>query len=145
LKTKTESIHASEDDFIKHIDSEIATLEDKKKSIDTILTSLATRFSVPCDKLYSRFVDFDNFITNSFNSKIRKIQISDIDSLHIKIIPNEHLIANLKKIKNIQNLDSKLVFENQSEDLNILNEYLDNQKVIQFEELFDIKLHLNKN
>jgi len=145
LKTKTESMHASEDDFIKHIDSEIATLEDKKKSIDTILTSLATRFSVPCSNLCSRFVDFDNFITNRFNSKIRKIQISDIDSLHIEIIPNERLITNLEKIKNIQNLDSKLVFENQSENLDILEGYLDNQKVIQFEELFDIKLHLNKN
>ena len=44
----------------------------------------------------------------------------------------------------IRDLTSELIFDDQSENLNILNRYLDNQSVIDFKYLFDIKLHLDK-
>jgi hypothetical protein len=44
----------------------------------------------------------------------------------------------------IRDLTSELIFDDQSENLNVLNRYLDNQSVIDFKELFDIKLHLDK-
>ncbi|MCB0739932.1 MAG: ATP-binding protein [Chitinophagaceae bacterium] len=144
LKTKTESVYASEDEFIKHLDSELATLDDKQKSIDTLLKNISTQFSIPCKTLHSKFQEFEAFINNQFNSKIRKIKISDIDSLNIEIIPNENLIKDLKKIMEIRDLTSELIFDDQSENLNILNRYLDNQSVIDFKDLFDIKLHLDK-
>ena len=144
LKTKTETVFASEDEFIKYLDTELATLEDKQKSIDTLLKNISTQFSIPCKTLHSKFQEFEAFINNQFNSKIRKIKISDIDSLNIEIIPNENLIKDLKKIMDIRDLTSELIFDDQSENLNILNKYLDNQSVIDFKELFDIKLHLDK-
>jgi thiol-disulfide isomerase/thioredoxin len=144
LKTKTETVFASEDEFIKYLDSELATLEDKQKSIDALLKNISTQFSIPCKTLHSKFQEFEAFINNQFNSKIRKIKISDIDSLSIEIIPNENLIKDLKKIMDIRDLTSELIFDDQSENLNILNRYLDNQSVIDFNNLFDIKLHLDK-
>lgn len=144
LKAKTETVFASEDEFIKHLDSELATLDDKQKGIDILLKNISTQFSIPCKTLHSKFQEFEAFINNQFNSKIRKIKISDIDSLSIEIIPNENLIKDLKKIMDIRDLTSELIFDDQSENLNILNRYLDNQSVIDFNNLFDIKLHLDK-
>jgi len=144
LKTKTETAFAFEDEFIKYLDSELATLEDKQKSIDALLKNISTQFSIPCKTLYSKFQEFEAFINNQFNSKIRKIKISDIDSLNIEILPNENLIKDLKKVMEIRDLTSELIFDDQSENLNVLNRYLDNQAVIDFKDLFDIKLHLDK-
>jgi hypothetical protein len=44
----------------------------------------------------------------------------------------------------IRDLTSELIFDNQSENLNTLNKYLDDQKSIVFKDLFSIKLHLDK-
>lgn len=144
LKAKTETVFASEEEFIKYLDSELATIDDKQKSIDALLKNISTQFSIPCKTLHSKFQEFEAFINNQFNSKIRKIKISDIDTLNIEIIPNETLIKDLKKIMEIRDLTSELIFDDQSENLNVLNRYLDNQSVIEFKDLFDIKLHLDK-
>lgn len=144
LKFKTETSFASETDFIKHIDSELATIEDKQKAIDGLLKNISTQFANPCRTIYSRFEEFNSFITNQFNSKIKKIKISDIDTLKIEIVGNEKLIKDLNKIIQIRDLTSELIFDDQSENLNTLNKYLDNQTTITFNDLFDIKLHLHK-
>lgn len=144
LKTKTETSFASETDFIEHVDSELVTLDDKQKAIDGLLKNISTQFANPCRTLYSRFEEFNSFITNQFNTKIRRIKISDIDTLKIEIIKNEKLIQDLNKIIQIRDLTSELIFDDQSENLNTLNKYLDNQTTITFSDLFDIKLHLHK-
>jgi len=144
LKLKTETSYANENDFIKYIDSEIIALEDKKKSIDGLLKNISTQFANPCKTIYSKFEEFDDFIKNKFNSKLRKTRISDIDSLKIEIVPNEKLLSDLKKIMEIRDLTQELIFDNQSENLNTLNKYLDDQKSIVFKDLFSIKLHLDK-
>lgn len=144
LKLKTETTFASETDFIKFIDSELITLEDKQKAIDGLLKNISTQFANPCRTIYSRFEEFNSFITNQFNSKIRKIKISDIETLKIEIIENEDIIKDLNKIIQIRDLTSELIFDDQSENLNTLNKYLDNQTTITFNDLFDIKLHLHK-
>ena len=144
LKLKTETSFASETDFIKHVDSELVTLEDKQKAIDGLLKNISTQFANPCRTIYSRFEEFNSFITNQFNSKIKKIKISDIDTLKIEIVENEKLIKDLNKIIQIRDLTSELIFDDQSENLNTLNKYLDNQTTITFNDLFDIKLHLHK-
>lgn len=144
LKLKTETSFASETDFIKHVDSELVTLEDKQKAIDGLLKNISTQFANPCRTIYSRFEEFNSFITNQFNSKIKKIKISDIDTLKIEIVENDKLIKDLNKIIQIRDLTSELIFDDQSENLNTLNKYLDNQTAITFNDLFDIKLHLHK-
>ena len=144
LKTRTDRLEADENKFIRYIESELATLDDKQRAIDGLLKNISTQFANPCRTLYSRFEEFKSFITNKFNSQIRKIQISDIDALKIEVIENEKLIKDLNKIIQIRDLTSQLVFDDQSENLNTLNKYLDNQTSIRFHDLFDIKLHLHK-
>jgi len=144
LKLKTETSFANEIDFIKYIDSELVTLVDKQKAIDGLLKNISTQFANPCRTIYSRFEEFNSFITNQFNSKIKKIKISDIDTLKIEIVENEKLIKDLNKIIQIRDLTSELIFNDQSDNLNTLNKYLDNQTTINFNDLFDIKLHLHK-
>lgn len=144
LKSKTETSFASEFDFIKHIDSELVAMNDKQKAIDGLLKNISTQFANPCRTLYSRFEEFNSFITNQFNTKIKKIQISDIDTLKIEIIENEKLTKDLNRIIQIRDLTSELIFDDQSENLTILNKYLDDQATITFNDLFDIKLHLHR-
>ena len=144
LKRRTETSFASETEFIEYVDSELVTLEDKQKAIDALLKNISTQFANPCRTIYSRFEEFNSFIKNQFNSKIKKIKISDIDTLKIEIVENEKLIKDLNKIIQIRDLTSELIFDDQSENLNILNKYLDNQTTISFNDLFDIKLHLQK-
>lgn len=144
LKNKTERFEADEKEFIKYIESELATLNDKQKAIDGLLKNISTQFANPCRTIYSRFEEFNAFITNQFNSKLRKINISDIDSLKIEIIENEKLVKDLDMISQIRDLTAELIFDDQSENLNILNKYLDEQKTIVFKDLFDIKLHLHR-
>jgi hypothetical protein len=144
LKNRTERLEADEKEFIKYIESELVTLEDKQKAIDGLLKNISTQFANPCRTIYSRFEEFNSFITNQFNSKIKKIKISDIDTLKIEIIENEKLIKDLNKIIQIRDLTSELIFDDQSENLNTLNKFLDNQTTITFNDLFDIRLHLHK-
>ena len=145
LKNRTERLEADEKEFIKYIESELVTLEDKQKAIDGLLKNISTQFANPCRTIYSRFEEFNSFITNQFNSKIKKIKISDIDTLKIEIIENEKLIKDLKIIMQIRDIaPSELEFDDQNENLRILNKYLDDQKNISFNELFDIRLHLHK-
>lgn len=145
LKNKTERLEADEKEFIKYIESELVTVNDKQKAIDGLLKNISTQFANPCRTIYSRFEEFNSFITNQFNSKLRKIKISDIDTLKIEILENEKLIKDLKKIMQIRDIaPAELEFDDQNENLKVLNKYLDDQKNIAFNELFDIKLHLHK-
>lgn len=145
LKNRTERLEADENEFIRYIESELVTIDDKQKAIEGLLKSISTQFANPCRTFYSRFEEFNSFITNQFNSKIRKIQISDIDTLKIEIIENEKLVKDLKKIMQIRDLaPSELEFDDQNENLSTLNKYIDDQKQVSFQDLFDIKLHLHK-
>jgi hypothetical protein len=143
LKNKTDRFEADEKQFIHYVDSELATLDDKEKAIDGLLKSISTQFANPCKTLLSNFDQFDSFIKNKYNSKIRNIKISDIESLKIEILENKKLIKDLKLIMQIRDIaPTELEFDDQNEKLTILNKYLDAQKTITFENLFDIRLHL---
>lgn len=144
LKTKLNRLEADEQQFIKTISEELACISEKEKSIETLLQSISNQFAVPASKLLNRFDDFKKFVYNKFNSTLGKTQISDIKELKIELIENRKLIDELKQIKAIQNYEGKTLLQfDQSENLKTLNQYLDNQKQIQFYELFDIKLKIN--
>ena len=143
LKLKTDRFDSDEKQFILYIESELATLDDKQKFIDGLLKNISTQFANPCKTLLSNFDQFESFIKNKYNSKIRNIKISDIESLKIEILENKKLINDLKMIMQIRDIaPTELEFDDQNEKLIILNKYLDAQKTISFENLFDIRLHL---
>ncbi|HEY4539724.1 MAG TPA: hypothetical protein VIG94_06915 [Faecalibacter sp.] len=142
LKWKLQIHLSSEQAFIDELDQEYAAIDEKQKSIEHLLTNISTQFAIPCHTLMTKLNEFKAFIQNQFNTKIKKIKISDIDALSIEIIPNEKCLKDLQQIAQIRNLDQELVFEEQTENLNVLNMYLEQQRIVWFEELFDFKLHL---
>ncbi|HOZ14236.1 MAG TPA: hypothetical protein PK784_05570 [Tenuifilaceae bacterium] len=145
LKDKVRSTIASEDEFIKYVEEEIACLPDKRNSIDGYLQAISVQFANPSASLIRRYNEFKEFIYNKFNSKLGRTRFSDIESLKIELVETKTIIDELKKISSIQDLKSQLEFDfGQSDNLTILNKYLDNGKEIRFEDLFEIELHLTK-
>lgn len=146
LKNKIKSTHADEDEFVRYVEDEIACLSDKQKSVETILQAISTQFANPAHILVKRYGEFKEFVTNKFNSKLGRTRISDIESLKIILNDNTKLIEDLKKISSIDEFTPQISFDfDKTENLKILNSYLDSGKRIDFEELFDIELHLTKD
>jgi hypothetical protein len=145
LREKLLSNFASENEFIKFYDEEIGLIESKERSIEGLLQSISTQFANPAHTLMKRYEEFKEFVTNNFNNKLGKTRISDIESLRIELIDNKKLMEELKKISQIQEVKGQLMFDfDQSENLKILNHYLDTAKKIKFEDLFDMTLHLTR-
>lgn len=143
LKYKVHSTLADEEEFVNFVEEEIACLNDKESSIEGLLQSISTQFANPAYTLIKRYEDFKEFIYEKFNQKLSKTRISDIESLRIELVDNRRILEELKKISQIENFQGQLMLEfDQSENLKILNQYLDNGKRIHFAELFDIELHL---
>ena len=145
LKDKVKSVLASEDEFIKFVEEEIACLPDKRNSIDGYLQAISVQFANPAASLIRRYTEFKEFVINKFNSKLSKTKFSDIESLKIELIESKTTLDELRKISSIQDLKSQSEFDfGLSDNLLVLNKYLDSGKKIDFSELFEIELHLTK-
>jgi hypothetical protein len=142
LKIKTDSVDANEEKLIEYIESELATINKKEKSINDLLRSISSLYSAQAKSLLSSYDEFYSWVINQFNRKLGKIKISDIDSLKIELIQNETLRKDLNKVMEIQGLDYNQINFDQTDNLNVLKKYLENGITIKFFDLFDIKLHL---
>lgn len=145
LREKLQSTFADEQDFIKYVEEEIALIDDKERSIQSLLESISTQFANPAYTLLKRYDEFKEFVNNKFNHKLSQSRISDIESLTIELVDNKKLVEEVKKISQIQQVRGQLMFEfDHSENLKVLDAYLDSGKAIEFENLFDITLHLTR-
>ena len=145
LREKLQSTFADEQDFIKYVEEEIALIDDKERSIQSLLESISTQFANPAYTLLKRYDEFKEFVNNKFNHKLSQSRISDIESLTIELVDNKKLVEEVKKISQIQQVKGQLMFEfDHSENLKVLDAYLDSGKAIEFENLFDITLHLTR-
>jgi chromosome segregation ATPase len=145
LREKLQSTFADEQDFIKYVEEEIALIDDKERSIQSLLESISTQFANPAYTLLKRYDEFKEFVNNKFNHKLSQSRISDIESLTIELVDNKKLVDEVKKISQIQQVKGQLMFEfDHSENLKVLDAYLDSGKAIEFENLFDITLHLTR-
>jgi hypothetical protein len=145
LRDKLQSTYADEQEFIQYVEEEVALVEEKERSIMALLESISTQFANPAYTLLKRYEEFKEFVYNKFNQKLSQTRISDIDSLTIELMDNKRLVEEVRKISQIQTIKGQLMFEfDTSENLKILNNYLDSGKKIEFDDLFDITLHLSK-
>ncbi len=145
LRDKLQSTYADEQEFIQYVEEEVALVEEKERSIMALLESISTQFANPAYALLKRYEEFKEFVYNKFNQKLSQTRISDIDSLTIELVDNKRLVEEVRKISQIQTIKGQLMFEfDTSENLKILNSYLDSGKKIEFDDLFDITLHLSK-
>jgi hypothetical protein len=145
LRERLQSTFASEDEFIQYVEEEVALIEDKESSISALLESISTQFANPAYTILKRYEEFREFVVNKFNTKLSQARISDIENLRIELIDNKRLVDEVRKISQIQQIKGQLIFEfDHSENLKILNNYLDTGKKIDFDDLFDIQLSLSK-
>lgn len=145
LRDKLQSTYADEQEFIDYVEEEVALVEEKERSIMALLESISTQFANPAYTLLKRYEEFKEFVYNKFNQKLAQTRISDIESLTIELMDNKRLVEEVRKISQIQTIKGQLMFEfDTSENLKILNNYLDSGKKIDFDDLFDITLHLSK-
>jgi hypothetical protein len=145
LRDKLQSTFADEQDFIKYVEEEIALIDDKERSISALLENISAQFANPAYTLLKRYEEFKEFVYNKFNSKLSQAKISDIESLTIELEDNKRLVDEVKKISQIQQVRGQLMFEfDHSENLKVLDNYLDAGKKIEFDDLFDITLHLSR-
>ena len=145
LRDKLQSTFADENDFIKYVEEEVALIEDKERSIQSLLESISTQFANPAYTLLKRYEEFKEFIYNKFNSKLTQTRISDIEALTIELIDNKRLVDEVKKISQIQQVTGQLMFEfDNSDSLKVLDHYLESGTQIEFDDLFDITLHLSR-
>lgn len=145
LRDKLQSTFADEMDFIRYVEEEVALIEDKERSVQSLLESISTQFANPAYTLLKRYEEFKEFIYNKFNSKLSQTRISDIESLTIELIDNKRLVDEVRKISQIQQISGQLMFEfDNSENLKVLDHYLESGQKIEFDDLFDITLHLSR-
>lgn len=145
LRDKLQSTFADELDFIKYVEEEIALIEDKERSISSLLENISAQFANPAYTMLKRYEEFKEFVYNKFNSKLSQAKISDIESLNIELEDNKRLVDEIKKISQIQQVRGQLMFEfDHSESLKVLDHYLDTGKKIEFDDMFDITLHLSR-
>ena len=145
LRDKLQSTFADENDFIKYVEEEVALIEDKERSVQSLLESISTQFANPAYTLLKRYEEFKEFLYNKFNSKLSQTRISDIESLTIELIDNKRLVEEVRKISQIQQISGQLMFEfDNSENLKVLDHYLESGQKIEFDDLFDITLHLSR-
>jgi len=143
LKYRLRNNSADEVQFITFVEEEIACLSDKERSIDGLLQSISTQFANPAYTLIKRYEEFKQFVYTKFNEKLSQTRISNIESMKIELLDNERLIGELKKISSIQEFNGQMSFEfDQSENLKVLNAYLDSGRKVEFNELFNIELLL---
>jgi hypothetical protein len=143
LKFRLRNNSADEEHFITFVEEEIACLSDKERSIDGLLQSISTQFANPAYTLIKRYEEFKQFVYTKFNEKLSQTRISNIESMKIELLDNERILGELKKISSIQEFNGQMSFDfDQSENLKILNSYLDSGKKISFDELFNIELLL---
>lgn len=145
LRDKLQSTFADENDFIKYVEEEVALIEDKERSVQSLLESISTQFANPAYTLLKRYEEFKEFLYNKFNTKLSQTRISDIESLTIELIDNKRLVDEVRKISQIQQISGQLMFEfDNSENLKVLDHYLESGQKIEFDDLFDITLHLSR-
>lgn len=144
LKYRLRNSSADIEQFISFVEDEIACLADKERSIDGLLSSISTQFANPAYTLLKRYEEFKQFVYTKFNEKLSQTRISNIESMKIDLLDNERIIGELKKIASIQEFNGQMSFEfDQSENLKVLNAYLDSGKRVSFDELFNIELLLH--
>ena len=147
LQKQSDNYEADVSIFIKQTEQEISTIDNKKKSLETLLEQISNEFTAPIINFLDAYNHFKGFV-KKFNSNINKYKISGFKSLKIEIDTNDSLFNDLEKISKIikvTDFDSDLFnsFEDkeQQEYLKVLEKYITNRNSsINFKELFSLSV-----
>ncbi|MCX8000330.1 MAG: hypothetical protein N3A69_15490, partial [Leptospiraceae bacterium] len=132
--------------FIKEIEQEISSIDNKEKSLEILLESLSNQVIQPVQNFLDNYRDFQTFLSK-FNRSISDYRISDLSALKIELEENENLYKDLDKISKIIRVDTNeslfAQVENpeQKEFLKVLERYIEKGRSILFGDLFNLTLN----
>ncbi len=129
-------------DFIKEVEEELGSIKDRESTIDALIDSITNDISKPTNDFLKHLEQFEGYLT-SLNTKFKKYKISDLQTIEIKLHPNQTLISELKLISSI---DKETLFQDDyNQKMQILKDYISKSKKFHLSDLFDIRFIINGN
>ena len=132
-------------EFVREVDEELATLGELENNAAELLELISHKFTKPTSDFLQRYNEFKNFI-KSFNRQLEDFPVSNIKRITVKVNDVESLTDDLKKISNIASISE--IFSSdpyQKENLTVLKKYFSDGKIIEFKQLFELILEIEKN
>lgn len=132
-------------EFIREVDEELATLGELENNATELLELISHKFTKPTSDFLQRYNEFKNFI-KSFNRQLEDFPVSNIKRITIKVSDVKSLTDDLKKISSIASISELFSSDpNQQENLSSLKKYFSDGKIIEFKDLFELILEIEKN
>jgi DNA repair exonuclease SbcCD ATPase subunit len=123
-------------EFVREVDEELSNLKQLENNATELLELISHKFTKPTSGFLQRYNEFKNFI-RSFNKQLEDFPVSNIKKITIKVNDVTSLTNDLENISNIGSLFSS--------DLSVLKKYFSEGKVIEFKQLFELILEIEKN
>jgi DNA repair exonuclease SbcCD ATPase subunit len=123
-------------EFVREVDEELSNLKQLENNTTELLELISHKFTKPTSSFLQRYNEFKNFI-RSFNKQLEDFPVSNIKKISIKVKDVTSLTDDLENISNIGSLLSS--------DLSILKKYFSEGKIIEFKQLFELILEIEKN
>ena len=144
LKMRLAKEHSDERAFIKEVEQDIMSIQDKERSVTEILETIANDISKPTQDFLDKLRDFKSFVASK-SRKFKQYQISDLDTIEITLKENKEIIQDLKAIAHI---DKSVLFSSESDfsydkQISILKRYIEESKKFRLSNLFDIVFRID--
>lgn len=140
MKSNTKKEYSSEEDFIKDMEEDFLGIKDKKKSIDTLVDTVANEISKPTNDFLESLGYFKKYLV-SLNTKFKKYKISNLEKIEIILHENKSLV---KQLEAIASIDKKTLFQDENnQKIEILKEFITQSKKVTLSDLFDIRFVVN--
>jgi chromosome segregation ATPase len=123
-------------EFVKEVDEEISNLRQLENNVTELLELISHKFTKPTSNFLQRYNEFKNFL-KSFNRQLEDFPVSNIKRITVTPKDVDALITDLENISNIGSL--------LSHDVSVLEKYLSVGKIIEFKQLFELILEIEKS
>lgn len=133
--------HSDEEAFIREVEEDLESMQDKEEAIDTLIESITNETSKPTASLLIELKHFESYIV-SLNTQFKKYKISNLQSIEIKLQKNKKVLDDLEAIAKIDK-GNLFNFDQHGNYLEILKEYISGAKKIKLFDLFDITFVVN--
>jgi hypothetical protein len=132
-------------EFVREVDEELANLGELEKNATELLELISHKFTKPTSDFLQRYNEFKNFI-RSFNKQLEDFPVSNIKQITIRVNDVSSLTDELKAISGIASVSELFSSDpNQKQNLSVLKKYFSEGKMIEFKQLFELILEIEKN
>lgn len=131
-------------EFVQEVDEEISNLGQLENNAAELLELISHKFTKPTSDFLQRYNEFKNFL-KSFNRQLEDFPVSNIKRITVTPKDVESLTDDLKAISGIASVSELFSSDpNQKQNLSVLKKYFSEGKVIEFKQLFELILEIEK-